>query len=88
MSEPSRPSPEDVRAAADTLTGGITAHLQAVEARTGEEDPAVIDAYHSLKDAVEAYEDALFDTYEEVVPFSVVEFVEEDEEDLLPEEGM
>jgi hypothetical protein len=62
-------SSSDVRAAADLLKSAIDQHLAACEARTGEEDPTVQVAYDQLRAAAEAYDDALFDTYEEVTPF-------------------
>ncbi len=62
-------SPDDVRAAADALKGAIEAHLAAVLARAGEEDPNVQAAYDALRAAAEAYDDALFEVYDEVTPF-------------------
>lgn len=65
-------SPEETsraRAAADTLKGAIDAHLAACEAKQAEEDPAVQAAYDQVRVAAEAYDDALFDAYDEVTPF-------------------
>lgn len=58
-----------VRAAAKALKAAIDAHLVACEGKTREEDPAIQRAYDELRDAAEAYDDALYDTYEEVTPF-------------------
>jgi hypothetical protein len=59
----------DLRAAADALKTAIDRHLEACAARSGEEDPKVQEAYDVLRDAAEAYDDLLFETYEEVTPF-------------------
>lgn len=58
-----------VRAAAKALKAAIDAHLVACEAKKGEEDPAIQRAYDELRDAAEAYDDALFDAFAEVTPF-------------------
>ncbi len=58
-----------VRAAAKALKAAIDGHLVACEAKKGEEDPAVQRAYDELRDAAEAYDDALFDAFGEVTPF-------------------
>jgi hypothetical protein len=68
MSEPAPPSP-DVIAAAETLKRAVDAHLYAVAARRGEDDPAVQDAYDALRTAAEAYDEILFEVYDEVTPF-------------------
>ena len=70
-----------VRGAAAGLVQALHTHLAAVEASTGEGDQDVVAAYLSLLDATEAYEDLLYDVYEEVVPFST-----EDEDDLDDED--
>lgn len=64
---------EDVRAAAAAVKSAIDRHLAAVEARTGEGDLAVQDAYTDLHDAAERYDDLLFETYDEVTPFVLTE---------------
>jgi hypothetical protein len=38
-------------------------------------------AYQTLADAFETYDDALYDTYDEVTPFVLVEDNDEDEDD-------
>lgn len=57
------------RATAKALKAAIDAHLVACEAKKAEGDPKVQRAYDELRDAAEAYDDALFDAYEEVTPF-------------------
>jgi hypothetical protein len=59
----------DVRVAADLLKSAIDRHLEACASKAGEEDPTVQAAYDLLREAAEAYDDALFDAYEEVTPF-------------------
>jgi len=63
----------DPRAAAEALKAAIDRHLDACAARAGEGDPKVQEAYDALRDAAEAYDDALFDAYEEVTPFEFAE---------------
>jgi hypothetical protein len=61
--------PPEVRAAAEQLKSAIDRHLEACAAKVGEEDPTVQAAYDLLREAAEAYDDVLFDAYEEVTPF-------------------
>jgi hypothetical protein len=68
----------DPRAALDRLIAALEAHFNAVQARHGDDDPAVDDAYDVLADAFEVYDDALGTTYGEATPFYLGE--EEDEE--------
>jgi hypothetical protein len=68
----------DPRAALDRLIAALEAHFNAVQARHGEDDPAVDDAYDVLADAFEVYDDALGTVYGEATPFYLGE--EEDEE--------
>lgn len=65
----------------DALKQALDAHLAAVEARAGENDPRVQAAYDALASAGEAYDDALFSAYEEVTPFGPVETVDDEEEE-------
>jgi hypothetical protein len=74
-------TPAQVRAAIEGLKAALDAHLAAVEARAGENDPHVQAAYDALASAGEAYDDALFSAYEEVTPFGPVESDIEDEDD-------
>lgn len=60
---------EKARAAADQLKSAIDRHLAACEARSGESDPGVQEAYDGLRAAAERYDDALFEDYDEVTPF-------------------
>ena len=69
----------DPRAALDRLIAALEAHFNAVQARHGEDDPAVDDAYDVLADAFEVYDDALGTVYGEATPFYLGE-EEEDEE--------
>lgn len=69
------------RDALDRLVAALEAHFEAASRRTGEADPAVSAAYQTLGDAFEVYDDALYDTYDEVTPFVLVDDVEEDDED-------
>jgi hypothetical protein len=74
-------TPAQVHAAATGFKAAIDAHLAAVEARAGENDPHVQAAYDALASAGEAYDDALFSAYEEVTPFGPVDADDEDDED-------
>jgi hypothetical protein len=74
-------SPRD---ALDRLVAALEAHYDAVTRRTGEADPAVISAYQTLADAFETYDNALYDTFDEVTPFELVD--ESDEDDELDED--
>jgi hypothetical protein len=89
MAEETSATPEQVRAAVQALKAALDAHLAAVEARAGENDPNVQAAYDALASAGEAYDDALFSAYEEVTPFGPVETLDESDDDELewePEE--
>jgi hypothetical protein len=70
-------SPRD---ALDRFVAALEAHYGVVTRRTGEADPAVISAYQTLADAFETYDNALYDTFDEVTPFELVE--DSDEDDL------
>jgi hypothetical protein len=73
--------PGTVRTRLQALVDALQAHLAATELRTGEADPAVFAAYAHLADAFVAYEESLYDSYDEVVPMSVVEYEDDDEDD-------
>lgn len=84
---PIRPVPDDAgvdrtRLLLDVLVTALREHLEAVEARTGESDPAVYAAFDHLRESFEAYEEALYDVHDEVTPFVVLELDDEDDEDL------
>ena len=70
----------DSRTELTRLLDALEAHLTAVVNRTGEHDSAVDEAYVEIANAFEAYEDALFEAYNEVTPLSV--YGDEDEDDL------
>ena len=70
----------DPRTELTRLLDALGAHLTAVVNRTGEHDSAVDEAYVEIANAFEAYEDALFEAYNEVTPLSV--YGDEDEDDL------
>ena len=71
----------DPRAALDRLVAALEAHLHAASRRHGEADPAVAQAYQTLADAFESYDDALYSAYDEVTPFVLYEDVEDGVED-------
>lgn len=68
-----------VRALAAAFTAAIGEHLSAVEARRGEADATVYAAYERLRVAFTAYEDALYEVYDEVTPLDVGD---DDDDDL------
>lgn len=67
-----QPSPAQVRTAAEALKTAIDRHLAAVEARTDELDPAVLEAFDALASAAEEYDELLYTVHDEVTPFDVV----------------
>jgi len=69
------------RDALDRFVAALEAHFEAASRRTGEADPAVSSAYQTLADAFETYDDALYDSFDEVTPFVLVEDGDEDDED-------
>ncbi|WP_329114828.1 hypothetical protein [Streptomyces sp. NBC_01465] len=71
MSDAAQPTAAEVRAAAEAVKAALDRHLEAVEARTGEDDPAVYDAFNALAAAAEAYDERLYDRYDEVTPFEI-----------------
>ncbi len=91
MADEEAASPEVVYAALGAFKAALDAHLRAVEARTGENDPLVQTAYDALAAAAETYDDALFSGFEEVTPFGPVEGLDEadesDDDDLEWEAG-
>ena len=70
-----------VRALAGAFTAAIGEHLSAVEARRGEADATVYAAYERVRMAFTAYEDALYEVYDEVTPLDVGDLDEDDDED-------
>ncbi|MER5461311.1 hypothetical protein ABT010_11625 [Streptomyces sp. NPDC002668] len=71
MSDAAQPTAAEVRAAAEAVKAALDRHLEAVERRTGEDDPAVYDAFNALAAAAEAYDERLYDRYDEVTPFEI-----------------
>ncbi|MHA7269064.1 hypothetical protein [Arthrobacter sp. HLT1-20] len=75
----------DPREALSALTTALEEHLVAASARRGEEDPIVEATFLGIIDAFEAYEEALFDAFDEVTPLVIYgedgeDFDEESEE--------
>ncbi|MFC8731250.1 primosomal protein [Luteimicrobium sp. NPDC057192] len=71
----------DPRAALDRLVAALEAHYNAIAARRRDDDPAVDDAYDVLADAFEVYDEAVLQSFGEVLPFALVEDDDEDEDD-------
>jgi hypothetical protein len=71
MSDDVQPAAAEVRAAVEAVKAALDLHLEAIENRTGENDPAVFAAFEALASAAEAYDELLYDTYDEVTPFEV-----------------
>ncbi|MFJ3902702.1 hypothetical protein [Streptomyces sp. NPDC090025] len=71
MSDAAQPTAAEVRAAAEAVKAALDRHLAAVEGRTGEDDPGVYEAFNALAAAAEAYDEALYDRYDEVTPFEI-----------------
>ncbi|MFD7504965.1 hypothetical protein [Streptomyces sp. NPDC059850] len=71
MSDAAQPSAAEVRAAAEAVKAALDRHLDAVERRSGEGDPAVYAAFNELAAAAEVYDELLYDTYDEVTPFEI-----------------
>ncbi|MEU3946926.1 hypothetical protein [Streptomyces sp. NPDC029526] len=71
MSDAAQPTAAEVRAAAEAVKAALDRHLAAVERRSGEDDPAVYEAFNELAGAAEAYDELLYDRYDEVTPFEI-----------------
>ncbi|MFI1925281.1 MULTISPECIES: hypothetical protein [unclassified Streptomyces] len=71
MSDAAQPTAAEVRAAAEAVKTALDRHLAAVERRTGEDDPAVYEAFNELAAAAEVYDELLYDRYDEVTPFEI-----------------
>ncbi len=74
----------DARAALSQFVAALERHYEAAAQRRSELDPAVVSAYDDLAAAFVAYDDALFETFDEVTPFDLSEddddFDEEDDD--------
>ncbi|KIZ17716.1 hypothetical protein [Streptomyces natalensis] len=71
MSDAAQPSAAEVRAAAEAVKAALDRHLDAVERRSGPDDPAVYAAFDELAAAAEAYDELLYDAHDEVTPFEI-----------------
>jgi hypothetical protein len=71
MSDAVQPTAAEVRAAAEAVKTALDRHLAAVERRSGEDDPAVYEAFNQLAAAAEIYDELLYDRYDEVTPFEI-----------------
>lgn len=71
MSDAAQPTAAEVRAAAEAVKTALDRHLAAVERRTGKGAPTVNDAFNELAAAAEAYDELLFQRYDEVTPFDI-----------------
>ncbi len=75
----------DPRAALQALVSAFEEHLVAASNRRSDDDPAVDGAYIAIADAFDAYEEALYDAYDEVTPLTV--FAEDDSDDDSDEDS-
>ncbi|GGS34396.1 hypothetical protein GCM10010259_63180 [Streptomyces daghestanicus] len=66
-----QPTAAEVRAAAEAVKAALDRHLAAVERRSGDDDPAVYEAFNQVAAAAEAYDELLYDRYDEVTPFEI-----------------
>jgi hypothetical protein len=71
MSDAAQPTAAEVRAAAEAVKTALDRHLAAVERRSGEDDPAVYEAFNELAAAAETYDELLYERYDEVTPFEI-----------------
>lgn len=71
MSDAVQPTAAEVRAAAEAVKAALDRHLEAVERRSGDDDPAVYDAFNELAAAAEDYDELLYERYDEVTPFEI-----------------
>jgi len=63
------------------LVNAFEEHLAAAANRRSDNDPAVDGAYLSIADAFDAYEEALYEAYDEVTPLTVFAEDESDSDD-------
>ncbi|MEU6239423.1 hypothetical protein [Kitasatospora sp. NPDC047058] len=71
MSDAAQPTIAEVRAAAEAVKAAIDRHLEAVSSPDAADDPAVSAAYEQLATAAIAYDQLLYEVYDEVTPFEV-----------------
>lgn len=69
----------DPRVALQSLVSALEEHLAALSNRRGEDDPSVDSAYVAIADAFDAYEEALYENYDEVTPLTV--FADDEDDD-------
>ncbi|MEU8675847.1 hypothetical protein [Streptomyces sp. NPDC048560] len=71
MSDAAQPTAAEVRAAAEAVKAALDRHLDAVERRSGDDDPVVFEAFNALAAAAEVYDELLYDRHDEVTPFEI-----------------
>lgn len=77
MSDAAQPTAAEVRAAVEALKTALDRHLDAIERRPSdgsedaEADAGVYAAFNGLAAAAEAYDEVLYDAYDEVTPFEI-----------------
>ncbi|MBO1416445.1 hypothetical protein [Streptomyces sp. FH025] len=71
MSDAAQPTIAEVRAAAEAVKAAIDRHLEAVSSPNAADDPAVSAAYEQLATAAIAYDQLLYEAYDEVTPFEI-----------------
>ncbi|HJD85500.1 hypothetical protein ABZX88_15245 [Kitasatospora aureofaciens] len=71
MSDAAQPTIAEVRAAAEAVKAAIDRHLEAVSSPNAADDPAVPAAYEQLATAAIAYDQLLYEVYDEVTPFEI-----------------
>ncbi|MFD5468061.1 hypothetical protein ACFWIQ_35405 [Kitasatospora sp. NPDC127059] len=71
MSDAAQPTIAEVRAAAEAVKAAIDRHLEAVSSPNAADDPAVTAAYEQLATAAIAYDQLLYEVYDEVTPFEI-----------------
>ncbi|MFB7946606.1 hypothetical protein ACFC6L_17025 [Kitasatospora phosalacinea] len=71
MSDAAQLTITEVRAAAEAVKAAIDRHLQAVSSSTEPGDPVVVHAYEELAAAAVAYDQILYEVYDEVTPFEI-----------------
>ncbi|MEV6314925.1 hypothetical protein [Streptomyces sp. NPDC051776] len=71
MSDAAQPTAAEVRAAAEAVKSALDRHLDAVERRSGDDDPVVYTAFNELAAAAETYDELLYEAYDEVTPFEI-----------------
>ncbi|QKW22967.1 hypothetical protein HUT16_31280 [Kitasatospora sp. NA04385] len=71
MSDAAQLTITEVRAAAEAVKTAIDRHLQAVSSSTEPGDPVVVHAYEELAAAAIAYDQILYEVYDEVTPFEI-----------------